>query len=91
MFRYCSFESKYFLSRSIGTVDGSLQGTSTPGQNSPGNEGVLHLPQFCITPALPTDVITFFAQGPLFGQLLTAGDTISKFLEIVLQQGIVET
>ena len=49
---------------SIGTIDGTLSGPTTPGQSEPGingNEGVLHIPQnSSITGTSPSDCLVSY-------------------------------
>ena len=47
-------EYEYFLNRSIWPVDGTLKGSTNPGEGEPtskSNEGVLHIPRISITGA----------------------------------------
>ena len=44
-------------------IDGTLTGTTTPGQNGPeinGNEGVLHIPQSFTAGASPSDGLMLY-------------------------------
>ena len=85
-----SYRIQIILNRSIWPIDGSLTGTTTPGQNEPrsnGNEVVFHIPQSSRTGASPPDTGYCHTQDTLFGLSYSSSeDAISVFEAPLISQ-----